>query len=407
MNSVAPLFLLEGLRTSACCRCRIRSGVGTVLSILRSLTAITTVPSPSDLAMPATSHRDSRFLASALVPALILLACCNTARAAGLDRERFNPIVASVVKVEAVTEKGGYSLGSAVSVQPGRFVTSCHVTAQAVSITVLHQGLRWPVRRQRANTVRDLCILEVPRLDDVVPVPRGKAADLRVGAEVAAIGYTFGAGLTTQVGTIRALHPISDGTVIQSATYFNSGASGGGLFLTDGRLVGILTFRLKGAEAYYFSIPVDWIESELAREDEFQPVGQLQGPPPFWAQPADRLPYFMQAATLQARQQWDELVSLSQAWAEAEPANAEAQFMQGQALSRLDKRTEAVTAYQAAIKLDARYSQAWFRLGEQQLQLGQHKEAERIVEQLRPLDPELASELAVRGGLSQPATSSP
>lgn len=357
--------------------------------------------------MPVSHHRKPWVLSIARGLVLILLPCSFEAAGNSIDRERFNPIVASIVKIEAVTDKGAYSLGSGVAVQPGRFATSCHVTAQAQSITVLHQGLRWPAKRQRSNTVRDLCILDVPSLDDIVPVPRGKAGDLRVSAEVAAIGYTFGAGLATQVGTVRGLHPIADGTVIQSATYFNSGASGGGLFLMDGRLVGILTFRLKGAEAYYFSIPVDWIESELARDDDFQDIGPLDGPPPFWARPPEHLPYFMRATTLQARMQWDALIALSGAWAAAEPGNAEARFMQGQALGRLDRNQEAVVAYEQAVKLNAHYTQAWFYLGEQKIRLGQRKEAGRIVEQLQTLDPELASELATRAGLSQPASSSP
>ena len=347
------------------------------------------------------SHSIAWWLATSL-----LSISCKTA-ATDIDRERFNPIVASIVKIEAVTDSGTFSLGSGVAVQPSRFVTSCHVTAQAASITVLYQGLRWPVVRQRANTVRDLCILQVRGLDDVVPVPRGKVNDLRVGTEVAAIGYTFGAGLATQVGTVQALHPLADGTVIQSATYFNSGASGGGLFEMDGKLVGILTFRLKGAEAYYFSIPVDWIESELARSDPFEPVGKLDGTPPFWAQPADRLPFFMRASTLQARMRWDELVTLTDAWADAEPGNAEAWFMRGQALTRLDRSTEAIAAYERAVNLDPHLAQAWFLLGHLQIGRGEQKEIERITRQLEPLDPILAAELKARGRTGLPASSSP
>ncbi len=339
--------------------------------------------------------------------ATMLLSTSFMASASDIDRELFNPIVASIVKIEAVTDSGSFSLGSGVAVQPSRFVTSCHVTAQAVSITVLYQGLRWPVVRERANTVRDLCILQVRGLDDVVPVPRGKVSDLRVGAEVAAIGYTFGAGLATQVGTVQALHPLADGTVIQSATYFNSGASGGGLFQMDGKLVGILTFRLKGAEAYYFSIPVDWIESELARSDPFEPVGKLDRTPPFWAQPADRLPFFMRASTLQARMLWDELVSLTSEWAEAEPANAEASFMRGQALTHLDHPAEAIAAYERAVKLDPRLAQAWFLLGQLQIGRGEQKEIERITRQLKPLDPILAAELKARGQATVPASPPP
>lgn len=344
----------------------------------------------------------SRRIASTWLSAMLMSSGLG-ASASDIDRERFNPIVASIAKIEVVTEDGSYSLGSGVAVQPGRFVTSCHVTAKAASISVLYQGLRWPVSRQRANTLRDLCLLQVRGLDDVVPVPRGKVGDLHVGTEVAAIGYTFGTGLATQVGTVQALHPIADGTVIQSATYFNSGASGGGLFLLDGRLVGILTFRLKGAEAYYFSIPVDWIESELLRSDPFEPVGKLEGPAPFWSQPVDRLPYFMQAATLQARALWDELLTLAHQWSDHEPKNAEAWLMKGQALIHLDRRSEAVDAYEHALALDTGSAQTCYLLG--QLKTDLNQDTKKIMRQLETLDPALAAKLAAeRGSHRQPAS---
>lgn len=316
----------------------------------------------------------------------------------GLDRERFNPILARVVKVEAVTDRGGYSLGSAIPVAPGRFITNCHVTVSAVSIALLHEGLRWPVKAQRANLQRDLCLLDVPKLADLAPIPRGRAADLKVASNVAAAGYTFGAGLSTQVGTVRALHAIDGGPVIQTATYFNSGASGGGLFTLDGRLVGILTFRLKGAEAYYFSVPADWIDDELARSDDFVAIAPLPRTPPFWAQPVDHLPYFMRAATLQARARWDELLAVTDDWARAEPANAEPWFVRGEAESRRDHHREAAAAYTRATELDPRFALAWFQLGEIRFQLGELDAVRRIVERLAPLDADLSAELMLRSG---------
>lgn len=338
------------------------------------------------------------FFRSLLCLTLMASAVTRQAGAQELDRELFNPILGSIVKIEAVTDQGGYSLGSGVAVAPGWFVTNCHVTAKAVSISILHQGLRWAVRGQRANLERDLCVLDVPKLADVPAVTRGKSSELRLGDGLAAIGYTFGAGLATQVGSLRALHPVSGGTVIQSATYFNSGASGGGLFTLDGRLVGILTFRLKGAEAYYFSIPVDWIDVELARDDDFRAVGPLAATAPFWAQPVERLPYFMRAASIQARNQWPEVVSLTEQWAEAEPDNAEPWFIRGQALGKLDQRRDAIVAFERAVALNPRLAPAWFHLGETQFQLGRLDEVRRIIRQLAMLDPALAADLSLRSG---------
>ena len=336
--------------------------------------------------------------ASLLSLALLALTSAMPVGAQDLDRERFNPILGSIVKIEAVTESGGYSLGSAVPVEPGRFVTSCHVTAKAVSISIQYQGLRWAVRGQRANVERDLCVLDVPTLSEVTPIKRGKSSELRVGDGLAAIGYTFGTGLATQVGKVRALHPIDGGTVIQSATYFNSGASGGGLFTLDGRLVGILTFRLKGAEAYYFSIPADWIDTELARDDAFQPIAPLASTAPFWAQPVERLPYFMRAATMQAREQWPDVIALTERWAEAESDNAEPWFVRGEAFTRIDRHSDAASAFEKAVTLNPKLALAWLRLGETQFRLGHADVVREIGKKLDALDPELAAELRLRSG---------
>lgn len=339
-----------------------------------------------------------------LLPLLgLFLNVLPTAAAQALDRERFNPIVARVVKIEAVTDRGGYSLGSAIPVAEGRFITNCHVTANAVSISVLHEGLRWPVKAQRANLDRDLCLLDVPSLASMAPIPRGRSADLKVASTVAAIGYTFGAGLSTQVGSVRALHPILGGAVIQTATYFNSGASGGGLFSLDGQLVGILTFRLKGAEAYYFSVPADWVEIELARSDEFISIAPLPRKAPFWAQPVERLPFFMRAATLQARAEWNAVVAVTEDWAKAEPANPEAWFVRGEAESKLDRHREAAAAFARATELDPRHALAWFQLGEARFRLGELEAVRSIADRLALLDAELAADLTARSRAGRPS----
>ena len=340
-----------------------------------------------------------KFAGSALLAATLLLAGVMPVAAQDLDRELFNPILGSIVKVEAVTEAGGYSLGSAVPVSAGHFVTSCHVTAKAVSISIQYQGLRWPVRGQRADGKRDLCMLDVPKLSEVPAVRRSSSRNLKVGDGVVAIGYTFGAGLSTQVGKVRALHAIDDGTVIQSATYFNSGASGGGLFTLDGRLVGILTFRLKGAEAYYFSVPADWIESESASDGSYLPIAPLGDTTPFWSQPADRLPYFMRAAALQARERWPDLLMLTQDWVAAESSNPEPWFIRGEVFERLDRHNEAVAAFQKTTELNPQLALAWMKLGEAELRLRHLDTVQKVIKRLDALDAELAAELRVRSGI--------
>jgi serine protease Do len=151
-----------------------------------------------------------------------------------------------VLKVEAAVP-GRYSIGSAVVVGPDRVVTSCHVTRQARAIDVLRSGLRHPVQSQHADVEHDLCVLHVPGLG-AAPAMLGSSAALERRDPVLAIGFTGGLGLQFSEGEVVALHRHAAAAVIQSSNWFSSGASGGGLFDSGGRLVGILTFRLRGAE---------------------------------------------------------------------------------------------------------------------------------------------------------------
>lgn len=333
--------------------------------------------------------------------AIILAAGPLALPAAGpdIDRARINPVLGSIVQVEAATTRGGYSLGTAVSVEPGKFVTSCHVTAYATRVNLLFDGLRWPVTAQSSDTEHDVCVLEVPSLQTVAPVRRGSVKNLHVGDSVVAIGYTFGTGRQAQTGTISALHPLDGSAVIQTTTPFNSGASGGGLFDADGALIGILTFRLPNASGYYFAVPADWITARTADTARYDRIAPLEGPRPFWARPPSSLPYFMNAATLEAAQDWPKLIALTEAWAAAEHDNPEPWLVRGHALNMTDRADAAIDSFRNAVHRAPKLALAWFDLGDASARAGQRDGLMDALEHLRKLDPDLAADLAVRGGV--------
>lgn len=335
-----------------------------------------------------------------LVASLIVLACSAVpVRAKEIDREKLNPVLGSIVKVEAITSSGGYSLGTAVSIAPGRFVTNCHVTAQATRVDLLYTGLRWTAANESSDTEHDICLLDVPALREVEPVRRRSANEMKVGQDVVAIGFTFGTGLRAQIGKISALHPLDGSVVIKTSTPFSSGASGGGLFDDEGRLIGVLTFRLPGAEGFYFSIPADWINPKVEAAEAYTKIAPLQGPRPFWARPEEAQPYFMRATRLEAASDWQSLIRLTDAWAESDERDPEPWFIRGQAYAHIDRTEAAIKSYKAAIARDPNASLAWFNLGELYSRGGLRDAVIDVLSHLRPLDPELADDLAVRGGI--------
>jgi tetratricopeptide (TPR) repeat protein len=188
--------------------------------------------------------------------------------------------------------------------------------------------------------------------------------------------------------------------VIQSTTAFTSGASGGALFDHEGRLVGILTFRLPGPQGYYFSAPVDWIAARVDAVEGFTGIAPLAATRSFWQRPPQDLPYFMRAALLEAGDQWDELLKLADAWAIAEDDSPEPWLARGKACLRLDRREAAVEAFIRATMVEPASGEAWFNLGVTYFRLGEATEVQRAHATLSQLNPGLAEDLAVISGLS-------
>ncbi len=230
---------------------------------------------------------------------LWLLWCAGWAgsTSAAMEREAFVALSASVLRIEAPRSSGGYALGSAVVIDKDLVVTNCHVTRDAVQVFVVRGGARWAAESQSADIARDLCVLRVPGLRGQV-VRMAPTAGLGVGQGVTALGFTGGMGMQNSTGEVVALHRHDGSRVIQTNNWFSSGASGGGLFDDDARLIGILTFRLRGGEAHYFAAPADWLREMLDQPGRFpfQAVAPLSRDGlPFWQQRWTEQPQFLRA----------------------------------------------------------------------------------------------------------------
>jgi serine protease Do len=219
--------------------------------------------------------------------------------AAGPDRAALILLSASVLKVEATREQGGLSLGSGVVVAHDRVATNCHVLRNIRQAWVARGGVRWPADAMAPLPDLDICVLRVPGLQ-ATPVNLGSVKQLRPGEHLTALGYTGGAELQFSEGELVALHPHADSGVIQSSNWFSSGASGGGLFDDQLALVGLLTFRLRGGQAHYFSAPADWLTPVLADGPRDTAVASLPLLPlPFWQESPSRLPAFLRLVPLE------------------------------------------------------------------------------------------------------------
>lgn len=225
---------------------------------------------------------------------------------------------AAVVRVRAFHADGGSALGSAVVVGPGKLVTNAHVTHGAVRIEVEDNGRSSRATVVAHDDVRDLCLLDAPAVSAAAPL---RSAALEAGQSVYAIGFPADRGFTVRSGQVVALHDLDGAQVIQVSAPFDYGASGGGLFDDEGKLVGILTFKARAGGPFHFALPIGWISPTSGPSNE----RSLGSSVPFWKREPASLPYFLRAVSLEATRNWVALASLAREWMAREPHNPGAQ----------------------------------------------------------------------------------
>lgn len=182
-----------------------------------------------------------------------------------MPEEVFRQASRSVAMVYAAETSGKIvGRGSGVFVDEDLLVTNCHVIARGKVFLAGHRQKRLAARIMAYDTDRDLCALHVQGLD-VTPARIGDATTVRVGQRVYAIGTPEGFELTLSEGLVSGLREAAGGRYIQTTAPLSEGSSGGGLFDSEGRLIGITAFIYSAGQNLNFAAPADWAV-ELARK---------------------------------------------------------------------------------------------------------------------------------------------
>lgn len=321
-----------------------------------------------------------------------LATLAGPATSAEIDRARVVAAGASVLRVEAVRAAGGMDLGSGVALGDDKVVTACHVTEGASAVHVVRDSVRHAAKAQARRGDLDVCVLDVPGLG-APAVALGSARRLEPGQPVLALGYIAGAGLALSQGQVFSLHRLEGAPVLQVTNGFTSGASGGALFDDSMRLVGVLSFRLRGGEVHYFAAPADWIPPLLKDARGFRPVAPDQGPPPYWRRAPEARPAFLQAVELEQTGRWQALEALARRWTEEDTSDPEPWFLQGLALERQNQFVPAQEALERALGRDPDWLPALHRLGLVHVQQGDIARARHVLDQLRQRRSALAEDL--------------
>jgi len=191
----------------------------------------------------------------------------------------FAEVSPSIVRIHAQDESGRpVKQGSGVVTGTGRVITNCHVANGASRLTVSAGGTTYSASVRVADEPFDLCSLDVAGLG-APAVSIGSVESVRTGQKVFAIGAPLGLELTISEGIVSSLREVPQGKVIQTTAPVSPGSSGGGLFDSQGRLVGIVTFQTRSGQNLNFAVPADWIAQMSSRSAPSE-VADLPNAPP-------------------------------------------------------------------------------------------------------------------------------
>ncbi len=162
--------------------------------------------------------------------------------------------------------------GSGVIISDDGYIVTCyHVVEDANTISVaLRNGEVYDAVLVGSSEENDLAVLKIDA-QGLSPAVLGNSSDLVVGSAVIAVGNPLGslAGTMT-AGYISALERelTIDGstyTLLQTDAAINSGNSGGGLFNSNGELVGIVSAKATsiGVEGLGFALPIDDLKQDI------------------------------------------------------------------------------------------------------------------------------------------------
>jgi hypothetical protein len=295
----------------------------------------------------------------------------------------------AVVVVE--TQKGskrGLGTGFFINSQ-GNIVTNYHVVYGADQAVVKTQeGKRYPVKRILAEDKEaDLVLLstDIPASAISYLEVMGKLPE--VGEKVYAIGHPMGLEKTVSEGIVSAIRKLPRlGDIIQITAPISPGSSGGPVFNTDGRVIGVARATFRAGQNLNFAVPGQKILNlkkggghsfvEFSRE-----------------MPGNAMEKFQNGRDFHAKKEYPKAVQAFQEAIKAKPDFAEAYHGAGMSYGAMGKSEQAIENFIQAIKLNPKVPYFHYHLAVAYHVSGDKKLAWEEYRTLSSLDPNLAGKL--------------
>lgn len=180
-------------------------------------------------------------------------------------------IVESVAK-SVVTIETNNATGSGVILDSsGIVVTNFHVIeGESEAIIRLENGDEFTdIAVVDIDPVKDIALLKIKTFDESVS-PFGNSNSLNVGDDVVIIGSPRGFQQSVTTGIVSAIRESGDGyKLIQTDAAISPGSSGGGMYNSEGELVGIVVSKLVDAENINFVIPINYVRGMYSTETKY------------------------------------------------------------------------------------------------------------------------------------------
>jgi hypothetical protein len=168
--------------------------------------------------------------------------------------------IVSRVMPAVVTIQAGNATGTGFFVERGLVMTNHHVVGNASVVRVrLSDGTSSTGTVWRLASDADLALVHVDGAGLAIrPVVLGSYRQLQTGEDVVAIGSSLGVLQNTVTrGIVSAVRRSTGVVYVQTDAAINPGNSGGPLVDKYGRVVGVNTAKVMGAESIGFSIAID------------------------------------------------------------------------------------------------------------------------------------------------------
>lgn len=144
-------------------------------------------------------------------------------------------------------------------------VTNEHVTAGQAQVTIAGKAFEKEIARVwYTDRKHDLAFLQAPQGVELPAVPLGHYEEMKDGDHIIAIGHPYGLSYTATQGVISKVDRIREGVrFIQIDAAINPGNSGGPLVNTNGEVIGVNSFVIRGGDNLGFALPVNYLREAL------------------------------------------------------------------------------------------------------------------------------------------------